>query len=640
MWTSQARSTAPLRYVFQLALWLALCLPGFGQDDASQAQALLEKAQATFAEDGHEEEALELYDQALALDPDSVEARYARAECLEWLDRYDEALDAYQNLIKEDRASERANLAYAKAAMADGRYRKVTTCLTRFLRRVEGHQEALSLRAHAYYWRDSPTRAIADFQALEDLSESSADMEIYARALTENGQITAGVWAAERAVQLDPNSASAFYSQALALSASGDSAAARAAHERAVALDSDYKDYPYQYGAIGEPTTEQLLELYGTALKGFVIWGIVMGLIGLLVGLGGNRFLKPKEYRRRSEEASEGSSVEGDPTTVPRRRSIRPEYDGPAPELLRIYLQNVVWTILTLGVYRFWAKVRTKRFHYEHTQFAGGRFDYHATGREKFSGFLRGMCILAPIVVAYYYASEYADARPENLFLRVAATYGLFLAIYLIRPIALVGGQRFNLARTSWNNLRFRFTGTVGEAYALYLRDLLFMVLTLGIYYPWHKRNVEEFKLQNTSLGDEHMDFRGTGRELFGINFVYWIFTLLTLGFMVPWWIAARQRYFIENTRFMGKTFVSRISGLAVLGVGGPGLLVSILTLGLGLPWAITRWRTLLAVTTTYMGDIDAQTMSSIADAAATSTLEGIGEAGDFVTEIGDIFGV
>ncbi|MEM8813756.1 MAG: DUF898 family protein, partial [Pseudomonadota bacterium] len=65
------------------------------------------------------------------------------------------------------------------------------------------------------------------------------------------------------------------------------------------------------------------------------------------------------------------------------RRTGRPTRTSPANELFKIYLQNIVFTVLTLGVYRFWARVRNRRFHYLHTEFAGGRFDYHATGREK-----------------------------------------------------------------------------------------------------------------------------------------------------------------------------------------------------------------------------------------------------------------
>ena len=628
-----AMSTPLTRFALAARIFLLcfLALPSFGQEAPEEAVYLLREAHSLWAKEGRKAEAQEFLDRAYALAPDSVELRLEHAEFLEIIERHGEAMAAYKAIVTKDRASLEANLGYARSALASEEYGRVVTSMTRFLRRAEGQPDALALRAEAYYWRDNLVKAIRDFEAIEDLSERPSALATYSYSLTENGQFEEGVAAAARGVAFDIKDPSAHHVHARALSAAGEDRRADLAQARAVALDPDYADYDYKADDVyvfdpdAEPTADELIEIYGGMLKAFLVWAIAMGLLGLLVGLGGGRYLKPKEVSSSSAE---------------RRPKIQPVYDGPTKDLMGIYLQNVVFTVLTLGVYRFWAKVRTQRFHYEHTQFAGGRFDYHATCREKFVGFLKGMGFILPFIVGYYFLSQYASERPESIGFTLLLSYFPLLALYLIRPIAIVGGQRFNLARTSWNNLRFRFTGSVGAAYKLYARDLLLMVVTFGIYYSWHKRNVREFKLHNTTLGDERMGFVGTGREMFNIQVAGTILTMMTLGLYLPWWIAARERYFIGHSKFMDKRFHSSLKGMAVLSVGGPGLLVSILTLGIGLPWAITRWRTLMAVTTTYKGEIDAAKMSSIADAAATSTLEGVGEAGEFLGEIGDIFGI
>ena len=114
----------------------------------------------------------------------------------------------------------------------------------------------------------------------------------------------------------------------------------------------------------------------------------------------------------------------------------------------------------------------------------------------------------------------------------------------------------------------------------------------------------------------------------------------MTLGLYVPWYVAARHRFFMNHTAFKGKRFVSNLSGRSVLAVGGPAFLITVVTFGLALPWAITRWRTLLTHNTWYSAALDASELSSIRDEAASSTLEGLGEAGDVLGEIGDLFGL
>ena len=128
-------------------------------------------------------------------------------------------------------------------------------------------------------------------------------------------------------------------------------------------------------------------------------------------------------------------------------------------------------TLVTLGVYRFWAKVRTRRFHYQHSSFAAGfdsdkpvegashaepeliegRFDYHATGREKFVGFLKGIGILVPAGIGLFWLDGRVVEEQGEEYMGMVLSYGLLLLLYLLRPLILVGSQQFNLSRTSWN---------------------------------------------------------------------------------------------------------------------------------------------------------------------------------------------
>ncbi len=54
------------------------------------------------------------------------------------------------------------------------------------------------------------------------------------------------------------------------------------------------------------------------------------------------------------------------------------EFRGTGREYFRVWLVNVTLTVLTLGLYGPWAKVRTRRYFHGVTSLAGYSFEYHA----------------------------------------------------------------------------------------------------------------------------------------------------------------------------------------------------------------------------------------------------------------------
>src|SRR3954471_13313191 len=55
------------------------------------------------------------------------------------------------------------------------------------------------------------------------------------------------------------------------------------------------------------------------------------------------------------------------------------EFRGKSGEFFRIWIVNIALTLITLGIYSAWAKVRTRRYFYGNTLVAGHSFDYHAS---------------------------------------------------------------------------------------------------------------------------------------------------------------------------------------------------------------------------------------------------------------------
>ncbi|HET9551711.1 MAG TPA: YjgN family protein [Anaeromyxobacteraceae bacterium] len=138
------------------------------------------------------------------------------------------------------------------------------------------------------------------------------------------------------------------------------------------------------------------------------------------------------------------------PAPQPQRLPIR--FTGQGGEYFRIWIVNVLLTLLTLGIWSAWAKVRTTRYFCSNTQLGGAAFQYHGNP----AAILRGRLLAAAIFITYSVAG------------RVSVSAGLVagVALTLLSPWLFYTSMRFKLANTSWRGLRFGFESTAREAYA------------------------------------------------------------------------------------------------------------------------------------------------------------------------------
>ena len=54
-------------------------------------------------------------------------------------------------------------------------------------------------------------------------------------------------------------------------------------------------------------------------------------------------------------------------------------FTGSGAGYFGIWIVNLLLTIVTLGIYSAWAKVRRLQYFYRHTELAGSSFDFHGS---------------------------------------------------------------------------------------------------------------------------------------------------------------------------------------------------------------------------------------------------------------------
>lgn len=145
------------------------------------------------------------------------------------------------------------------------------------------------------------------------------------------------------------------------------------------------------------------------------------------------------------------------------------EFTGSGSEYFRIWIVNLLLTIITFGVYSAWAKVRRLQYFYRNTRLDGDIFDYHGNP----VAILKGRLLALVLLVAYKIASEF-----HWVFGAV-----VILALMAIMPWLLARAFRFKLANSSYRGLRFRFHGTVAQAYRMLI--LFPVILAITAFFIW-----------------------------------------------------------------------------------------------------------------------------------------------------------
>jgi uncharacterized membrane protein YjgN (DUF898 family) len=142
------------------------------------------------------------------------------------------------------------------------------------------------------------------------------------------------------------------------------------------------------------------------------------------------------------------------------------EFTGSGSEYFRIWIVNLLLTLVSFGLYYPWAKVRKLRYFYGNTRLAGHAFDFHGDPKRM----LRGYLLVGALFSLYAFAGQ------------VSPTAGLIaLAIIAaIWPALMRASQRFRLAQTSWRGLRFAFTGDSAGAYKALLPGFVAAIVFVG----------------------------------------------------------------------------------------------------------------------------------------------------------------
>ena len=192
------------------------------------------------------------------------------------------------------------------------------------------------------------------------------------------------------------------------------------------------------------------------------------------------------------------------------------EFRGAEREYFNIWIVNLALTILTLGIYSAWAKVRTERYFYANTRVAGTPFEYLA----------RPLPILKGRIIAFTLFTAYILASRFSIKLQLA----LLILIGLLSPWLIVRGLMFRARYSSWRGLTFRFMPDYKLAIRYYLLLYILFVPTLGLIFPYIKWRQKQFLVTHHRFARRDFDFTATANDFY---IPYFIAIGMLIGFYI-----------------------------------------------------------------------------------------------------------
>lgn len=342
-----------------------------------------------------------------------------------------------------------------------------------------------------------------------------------------------------------------------------------------------------------------------------------------------------------------------------------PIFWGRGRTLFGIFIVNTFFTLLTLGLYSFWGRVRIRQFLSSQTSFAKARFSYHGTPQELLKGWSKAFLVFGLPYAFLSLVPLIWDQIPTWIPNVLAGTMALCFI-----PIAVVGSQRYRLSRTSLGTIRFSFRGHVKAYMKIWVLGTVLTLLTAGVYYPFFENARRKFLVAHSYFGNRPFTYTGTGSGLLGIYAKALAFTVLIvvtligistgpealssitrwppdewqgiffnsmfltglLTLLLPWFYlqVAKQRYQWNHSDFGDAHFQFSASTWNLMELRITNFLMLILTFGLAWPWVQVRNLQFLYYHLSLQGPLDFQRIEQEAlDASPTGEeLAGYFDAG------------
>lgn len=208
-------------------------------------------------------------------------------------------------------------------------------------------------------------------------------------------------------------------------------------------------------------------------------------------------------------------------------------FEGSWREFAPIAFTNLLLTIVTLGIYRFWATARERRYLWSRSRFIDERLEWSGTGKELFLGFLLVMVLfILPFIVITQVAQALILRGEEAM--GGLLTLGSFLFIFYLGGIARFRALRYRLSRTRWHGIRGG-SDDQGFGFGLsYMWRTFVGWIPIGLLIPWSMTSLWNERWSKMSFGPFAFEADVEAGPIFPRFLLFYLSPLIIFAAAIP----------------------------------------------------------------------------------------------------------
>lgn len=270
------------------------------------------------------------------------------------------------------------------------------------------------------------------------------------------------------------------------------------------------------------------------------------------------------------------------------------QYTGKVRDHFLISIKNLLLTIVTLGIYRFWGKTKMRSYIWSHFEVFNHPLIYHGTAIELLKAFLKVILFYLLFVVASNilpWLIIFFGGPNQTITIALSAIFyaTVFLGFIWIIEFAIYSKHQYLYSRTTWQGIRFSLKGD-RVAYAnLALKIFLKSLITLGLKDHFYFITKNQFIYNNTSWGNVPLTFTGDAKDLKRMNYITWLLIVPTFYMSRIYFMIYCNRYAMNNLAMAGVKLKVNYTVPALLWFSIVNLLITICSLGMAIPYVIYR---------------------------------------------------